>query len=25
LLDGLQWTRRYVTEPDKSYPELKLA
>jgi NUDIX domain len=25
LLDGLQWTRRYVTEPDRSYPELKLA
>jgi hypothetical protein len=25
LLDGLQWTRRYVTEPDRPYPELKLA
>jgi hypothetical protein len=25
LLDGLQWTRRYVTEPDRAYPELKLA
>ena len=25
LLDGLEWTRRYVTEPAKSYPELKLA
>lgn len=25
LLEGLEWTRRYVTEPAKSYPELKLA
>ena len=25
LLDGLQWTRRYVTESDRAYPELKLA
>ena len=25
LLDGLKWTRHYVTEPAKSYPELKLA
>jgi len=25
LLEGLQWTRRYVSEATKSYPELKLA
>ena len=25
LLEGLQWTRRYVTEARESYPELKLA
>lgn len=25
LLDGLQWTRRYITESPRPYPELKLA
>ena len=25
VLDCLEWTRRYVTEPTKSFPELKLA
>ena len=25
LLEGLQWTRRYITEPARSYPELRLA
>jgi hypothetical protein len=25
LLEGLQWTRRYITEPAQSFPELKLA
>ncbi|TAK45957.1 MAG: hypothetical protein EPO27_09070 [Betaproteobacteria bacterium] len=25
LLEGLQWTRRYITESSRPYPELKLA